>query len=497
MTSGASGQLGYFDANSSTCNDCGMVNTTVNGYGNNIMLLNAPQGLAVPGPDNQVLYTYNSSPANEIPSNYPVTAVPYKGSNNIAGRFTSDWLVDGNTVPYNHDDNFVWPTDVSFAPGYLTTYGFASYNSVIVPDSTSPTGYYIDMVPGIYFNSTSQQRAAGQTSGFVVGTNLPDNGVRVTLSANCPSGTSTFTPFWGNTGASHVSQTFSCTTSYQTYSMSLSYIAGDIGVGQQFSNAGSGTFHVAWFNVQPYTTLNGIGTTGSGAAITTGPTSTVLAHSPACFTSTSNGQLEDASGNGQYGCTVQPTSGSALWTLKGTAHAYYTADKGISADVGGMILNLSGTRYWIDGMPDSTSWAIQDSKNSHDIVSFPSNTMPANSLSGNANGATALTQSTSDNSTNIATDAYVQANFTAKMPLTGTSGSIGGTALAAGACASGTVSIPGATTAMAVVASPTTYPGDGMAWRPYVSAAGTVTVKVCADVAGTPAASTYNVRVIP
>jgi len=49
---------------------------------------------------------------------------------------------------------------------------------------------------------------------------------------------------------------------------------------------------------------------------------------------------------------------------------------------------------------------------------------------------------------------------------------------------------------MAVVVSPTTYPGDGMAWRGYVSAAGTVTVKVCAEIAGTSAASTYNVRVI-
>ena len=49
---------------------------------------------------------------------------------------------------------------------------------------------------------------------------------------------------------------------------------------------------------------------------------------------------------------------------------------------------------------------------------------------------------------------------------------------------------------MAVDASPVTYPGDGMAWRAYVSAASTVTVKVCADVAGTPVASTYNVRVL-
>jgi hypothetical protein len=49
---------------------------------------------------------------------------------------------------------------------------------------------------------------------------------------------------------------------------------------------------------------------------------------------------------------------------------------------------------------------------------------------------------------------------------------------------------------MAVVATPATYPGDGMEWKPYVSSAGVVTVKVCADVAGTPTASMYNVRVI-
>jgi hypothetical protein len=80
--------------------------------------------------------------------------------------------------------------------------------------------------------------------------------------------------------------------------------------------------------------------------------------------------------------------------------------------------------------------------------------------------------------------------------LSGTTVSIGGSALAAGQCASGTAAVSGATTSMVALASPTAYPGDGMAWRSYVSSANTVTVKVCAEAAGTPAASTYNVRVI-
>lgn len=79
--------------------------------------------------------------------------------------------------------------------------------------------------------------------------------------------------------------------------------------------------------------------------------------------------------------------------------------------------------------------------------------------------------------------------------LSGTTGSIGGGALLAGACTSGTVAVTGSTTAMAVSASPVTYPGDGNYWLAYVSTAGTVTVKVCGAVAGTPTASAYNVRV--
>ncbi len=82
--------------------------------------------------------------------------------------------------------------------------------------------------------------------------------------------------------------------------------------------------------------------------------------------------------------------------------------------------------------------------------------------------------------------------------LRGTTSSIGSSALAAGQCASGTVSIAGVTNSMAVVATPATYPGDAFDWKAYVSATGIATVKVCTNLAagGTPAASVYNVRVI-
>jgi hypothetical protein len=81
------------------------------------------------------------------------------------------------------------------------------------------------------------------------------------------------------------------------------------------------------------------------------------------------------------------------------------------------------------------------------------------------------------------------------LPLSGTTGTIGGSALAVGACASGTATVTGATAGMGVVLG--TYPGDSFRAAGYVSATNTVTVKICAYVAATPTAQTYTIRVIP
>jgi hypothetical protein len=86
--------------------------------------------------------------------------------------------------------------------------------------------------------------------------------------------------------------------------------------------------------------------------------------------------------------------------------------------------------------------------------------------------------------------------LTAVGTLTGTSSSIGGGALLAGACSTTAVTVAGATTGMVAEVDPNTYPGDGSVWSAQVTSANTVTVKVCAIIALTPTASTYNVRVI-
>ena len=83
--------------------------------------------------------------------------------------------------------------------------------------------------------------------------------------------------------------------------------------------------------------------------------------------------------------------------------------------------------------------------------------------------------------------------------LKGTTGTIGGSSVGAGSCTTGTATVTGVTTSMVVDADPTTFPGTAFVWSAYVSAANTVTVRVCvvSGIAATPTATTYNIRAIP
>lgn len=82
------------------------------------------------------------------------------------------------------------------------------------------------------------------------------------------------------------------------------------------------------------------------------------------------------------------------------------------------------------------------------------------------------------------------------LPMVGVTSSLGGGLLTV-ACTSGTATVTGVTVLMGIGVTPQTYPGDGIYWYGYRSAADTVTVKVCTVAALTPTASVYNIRVIP
>lgn len=75
--------------------------------------------------------------------------------------------------------------------------------------------------------------------------------------------------------------------------------------------------------------------------------------------------------------------------------------------------------------------------------------------------------------------------------------SLGGSALTAGQCSSTIVAVAGIGNPDVVIVSPRTYPGAGFWWGGYISSTGNATVEVCAAVAGTPAASVYDVKIMP
>jgi hypothetical protein len=81
------------------------------------------------------------------------------------------------------------------------------------------------------------------------------------------------------------------------------------------------------------------------------------------------------------------------------------------------------------------------------------------------------------------------------LAISGTTGSIGGSALTAGNCASGTATITGGTAGHPAVASESdgTFIGGSYTVRAVTTSSTAVTVQVCAVIAGTPTAKTYNV----
>jgi hypothetical protein len=80
--------------------------------------------------------------------------------------------------------------------------------------------------------------------------------------------------------------------------------------------------------------------------------------------------------------------------------------------------------------------------------------------------------------------------------LNGVTGTITPGLLLAGGCASGNATVTGVVVGQPVSVSPTVYPGDGSYFFGYVSAANTVTVKVCAVVSLSPIGTTYSVKVL-
>jgi hypothetical protein len=487
------GMVGYLDVSGLNCNGCftGGTGTAsyLYGYGNTVTGMTLGDQIIDKGRGNTVTGIYSPSYIDGLPVDAQYSFTPMKNDNTL-NSYSPNFLDAGYAAtPYKNGDLWMWPKD--FIVGYTTTTPWSYWYQ---DDPDSLTGGEFFMPSGGNFTQWYQFPASNAYN-MTVGSQIPAGPGTFYFRGLCPTGVTTEDIGVTTTGGYSLAGTQSCSTTLQNYALSYNLTAqtGSVGI-KNFLGTG---FWLAWAYFAPAPALPA-GTTIGGVAPSSelGPTSGTAAGELPCFTNTS-GAFNVCNAAAAYAANITAATGFTLHvkstqnTAAGTA--VLEADKGNVGASAVLRLADTGLTQFDVGLITSDAFNIHDLINGHYIFSLPVNTMPTNSIGGNSNGATAITQPAADNSTNIATDAFVKSN----LPLAGTTGSIGGSALAAGGCASGTVNVTGATTGMAVVATPVVYPGDGMAWRPYVSSAGVITVKVCADVAGTPTASAYNVRVIP
>ena len=474
------GTTGQINANSVRCISCGGGNVIVGGYNNDLALGGGTitDNYTDVGRGNHVVGTYNASgDFGGMPSSYPISLLPYKGESQIVGRVTADNIFDGNySTPYNHNDLLLWPQDM------MPRVGTGAYSDFYSSDSTSMSGANFTFPPAYYVNNFTHVTwdPAHNWKALVIGKQIPAGKLKIIYSAKCPVGITSLDFEMLANGTIVADDVESCTTNFQTYSFTAdysSYSTYQLG----FKNNGANNFSVSWVAIRPFANdVNGHTIPGAGATLTTGPATSTL-HDCPWFVDTL-GTLGDSGGPCGGGLSGQttgyiPKATSAMGsttssaiddgaTTAGAITIHENADILISPnirvafgnDIGYGTVNLinstnssagqsaislvggssnattamlyelynggSVQQYWRNGMVGSTNYVVRDDAGGGKaVINLPSNTMPANSIGGNASGATAITQSVGDNSTNIATDAFVKSN----LPLVATTVSIGGT----------------------------------------------------------------------
>lgn len=174
-------------------------------------------------------------------------------------------------------------------------------------------------------------------------------------------------------------------------------------------------------------------------------------------------------------------------------YANWTSAAGSSA----FIITSSSVQSYLPFILSGITSTLISVDSSGTVIAAPSSTARGNlGLGDSATLASSTWLKTANNLSELVNTSTARTNLGF---ISTTTASIGGAALTTGNCTSTTVTITGAatTTGSVVDASPQVYPGDGIFWKAYVSAANVVTVKACAVTSTTPTASKYNVKYTP
>jgi hypothetical protein len=515
---------GFWDASYSRCIGCFAIgNMQVNGSVNDITLDDGIDALTLTnnGIDNKIRGGRMWNPYKGAQPSRQTLMAPARL--NPVGAKTPDFIMHGlASTPYSNDlDLWYWPQD-------MHTYGTGG-TGVVTADNNSESGYNIAIANNSGIDYMTSFNGTAQAGGWAIGGNMgyvPAAKVNVYVRLKCPGGAQNIAvtanvviqqPSTNNSVGALSS--FPCTTSYTTAAIPADFSSWTGWTPGLSFNVTTGVVDVAWVAFRPWDAdelvngtvyaqnlnapLYGKNLAGSGPAIPTGPNTTTAGHAMCAVDGT--GTLGDCSGGtsnvvlgntGTYS-DVEISPGRTVYGTDGSNHGLFSLTNNQTAPQWSnnfiypfqlTDLNATASGKWLAALSGQAGvW-------SNVGAGAPTDWYQNSAKISSGGGGWVTLQASGGGS--YAVNLPSQAGTLALVPLSGTTGSIGGSAMATGQCVSETVTVNGATTGMVAVASPITYPGDGMAWRSYVSSANTVTVKVCAEVPGTPTASTYNVRVI-
>jgi hypothetical protein len=186
------------------------------------------------------------SPFNGLPDSQFSTPIPTKNRADLKGSFYPDFLADGNpSTPYKKTDLWIWPQD--FVVG--NSGGTTPYSNFVQADAASPSGE--DFIMAATGGYTQWQQFPSGPFNIVIGTTIPAAPATVSFALKCGSTvTGTLSIHINTTGGLVAgSNTLSCSTTLQTYSLPINFTAqtGNF----SFVNNNAFPVYVGWIYVQP------------------------------------------------------------------------------------------------------------------------------------------------------------------------------------------------------------------------------------------------------